>query len=79
MSRFTVQPGDRVAHSAQFLRSIGCLTGDLPAARGVVRAVLQLGENQLAVVDWDRPGIPQRILARNLARIGANRRFANCD
>ena len=79
MAKFHVKPGDRVAYSAQFLRAIGCLTGELPAARGTVIAIEQLGSLQLAQIDWDRPGIPQRVAVHNLATVGPNRRFCACD
>jgi len=76
---FQLQPGDRVAYSAQFLRSIGCQTGELPAARGTVREVSQLGSITLASIDWDRPeDLPQRVAVANLAKVGANSRFCSC-
>jgi len=76
---FQLQPGDRVAYSAQFLRSIGCQTGELPAARGTVEAIENLGSTQLARIAWDTPGnLPQRVAAANLARVGPNSRFCSC-
>lgn len=43
--------GDRVQYAAEFLRNIGCLTGDLPFARGTVTTLVPLGEITLAEVD----------------------------
>lgn len=79
MSQFEVQPGDRIAYSAQFLRSINELSGDLPAARGTVIAIERLGVVQLARIAWDQPDLPTRANVQNLAHVGPNRRFASCD
>ncbi len=77
--QFSVQPGDRVALSAAFLRSIGAQTGDLPQLRGTVQGVRQLtGDRQLVCVKWDSEPETQQILSCNLAHIGANSRFCAC-
>ena len=73
-----IKIGDRVAYSAQWLRSIGCCTGDLPAARGVVTAIQQLGSLQLATVDWGTDEIPARAAVCNLALVGPNTKFCSC-
>ena len=80
MTSRPISKGDRVAYAVQFLRSISCCTGDLPAARGVVTEVRQLGNRQLVTIDWG-PGadLPQRVIADNLARVGPNSRFCACD
>ena len=79
MPSFQLQPGDRIAYSAAFLRSIGCQTGELPAARGTVEAIENLGSTQLARIAWDRPdNLPQRVAVANLAKVGANSRFCSC-
>lgn len=74
----SIKPGDRVAYSAQFLRSIGAYTGDLPHARGVVESVQVLGNCQLVTVRWDDTELPGRVLACNLAKVGPNSRFCAC-
>jgi hypothetical protein len=61
--------GDRVAYSANWLRSVGLYTGDLPAARGTVKALDQLGSTTLAVIDWGTDDIPRRVNVANLARV----------
>lgn len=48
----------------------------MPAARGVVVEITPLGEQQLVRIAWDDPELPQRVLACNLALVGANSRFA---
>jgi hypothetical protein len=68
-----VKVGDRVAYGRQFLRNIGCVTGDLPRARGIVAALVTVGEVTLAEIDWDLPDIPRRVNVKNLCvsrRIG---------
>lgn len=57
--------GDKVAYSVQFLRSIGEVSGDMPAARGVVTALDELagGKLILARIDWDRE-MPGRVNVR---------------
>lgn len=73
-----LKPGDRVAYSVQWLDSISCRTGDLPAARGTVTNVEKFGSRQLVTVDWGHPDLPVKVLACNLAKVGANTRFAKC-
>ena len=70
MSETVIMMGDRVAYSRAFLRSIACYAGDMPFARGVVTGFESLGpQTTLAVIQWDRPGIPERVNVLNLARI----------
>lgn len=63
-----IRAGDTVRYSAEFLRSIGCVTGDLPSARGVVTALVPVGEVTLAEVDWADDDIPARVNVNNLER-----------
>lgn len=52
MSKITI--GSRVRYSSNWLRSIGCYTGDLPQARGVVVAIQPVGQRlKLAMIKWD--------------------------
>lgn len=64
--------GDRVAYSAQFLRSIGCYGGDMAHARGTVSALLPFGERFLATIEWDLPDIPAKVVTANLAKVGTS-------
>jgi hypothetical protein len=64
----TFNPGDRVALSEKFLRSIGRLTDGVQFARGTVQAVenLFLGASMVSV-DWDDGLWPvNRVLDCNL-------------
>jgi len=64
--------GDRVQYRAEFLRSTGMYTGDVPRAKGIVTALTPFGGagNALATIEWDIPGIPERVLTPNLKRVG---------
>jgi hypothetical protein len=76
----TFKIGDKVAYSVQFLRSIGETTGEMPFARGTVTAIQPLGSLQLVTIDWEGNYTPpDKVIAHNLAHVGPNRRFANCD
>ena len=61
-----VQVGDRVAYSKAFLQSIACYTGDMPQARGVVTALVPVGQTILAEIAWDLPDLPQRVNIYNI-------------
>lgn len=65
-----LQPGDRVAYSRDFLRSIFAFAGDMPHARGEVKKLVPLGETTLAEIDWDRAEMPARVNVKNLCRVG---------
>lgn len=61
--------GDTVAYRADFLRSIGCYTGDMPQARGVVTDLVPLGETTLAKIEWDLEDLPEKVNVKNLSRV----------
>lgn len=61
--------GDRVCYSRRFLQSTGQLTGDTPHARGVVTAIVPLGQTALAEIDWDNDNLPERVNVANLSRV----------
>ena len=63
--------GDRVQYARQFLRATGQLAGDVPHASGRVVS-LQPVSNALdiAVIEWDRPGVPAKVLTSNLVHKG---------
>jgi hypothetical protein len=78
MAKFSVNVGDKVAYSVQFLKSIGMSHSDMARARGTVTELSKLGsETTLARIDWNCD-MPERVNAQNLARVGLNTRFSNC-
>jgi hypothetical protein len=62
--------GDKVAYSADFLRSVGAYTGPLGTARGTITALepFSRGAIMLATVDWHNPEIPPKVNVKNLQR-----------
>ena len=59
--------GDIVKYSSQWLRSAGIFTGDICFASGRIIALEPLGKTStLAVIDWQNPNIPDRVLTSNL-------------
>jgi hypothetical protein len=75
--KFSVEVGDKVAYSVQFLRSIGMSHSDMAHARGTVSSVMPLGSIQLASIDWGGADMPGRVNVQNLAKVGPNTRFCN--
>jgi hypothetical protein len=74
-----IQPGDRVAYSVQFLMSIGCPTGHIPAARGTAIDRQPFGNRWLIVIDWDDPGgLPPSVMESSLAHVDPNTRLCAC-
>jgi hypothetical protein len=73
--------GDKVAYSVQFLKSIGMSHGDIARGRGVITGIVQpCVDWKLAVIAWDKGAdLPTKVNVHNLALVGPNRRFANCD
>ena len=65
-----IRVGDRVAYSAAFLQSTGQYAGDVPHARGEVKALITLGEATLAEIEWDKPDLPRRVNIANLCHVG---------
>jgi predicted alpha/beta hydrolase len=75
--KFTVTEGDRVAYSAQWLRSVGASHTPFAHARGNVASVhTVLGGSTFATIDWGNADIPATVNVANLAKVGANTRFA---
>jgi len=66
--KVSIQVGDKVQYKAAFLRSIGVYTGDLPRAKGIVTEVSSYG---VATMEWDLPGIPERVNVHNLKTVGS--------
>ncbi len=80
-----LQAGDRVAYSANFLRSTCQHTGAVPRMRGTILALLELSKGfTLAEIKWDGvpdrsedEGGPYRVNVGNLARVGSAAMSAN--
>ena len=70
-----IQQETKVAYSVQFLKSIGCSHTDMARGRGVVTEIQDLGSLKLAVIKWNDPTLPKKVNIKNLAIVGANRRF----
>lgn len=64
-----IHVGDTVAYSKRFLQSIGCHIGDMAAGRGEVTAIEPVGDLILARIEWDTPGLPDRINVKNLSLV----------
>jgi hypothetical protein len=64
-----IRPGASVAYSATFLRSIGCQTGRMPAARGMVICMRRCAGGALATVRWDDSTMPDIVNVANLVRV----------
>jgi hypothetical protein len=72
--------GDRVALSVQFLKSIGeTPTGEMCRWRGVVQEENILGKLRILKVLWDHDPEYALVNEANLALVGPNSRFANCE
>ena len=65
----SIEAGDTVAYSKQWLRSTGQMTGDAPFARGQVTGLVSLGSLVLAEIAWDKPDLPTRVNVKNLSRV----------
>ena len=65
-----IECGDRVAFSATFLRSTGQFSGRVPALRGTVLEIEDLGGCTLALIGW-QDGTESRANVANLARVGS--------
>jgi hypothetical protein len=61
--------GDHVAYSVVWLRAVGCTTGNLPHARGVITGFKDMGSTRLAEIDWNDPQVPNRVNVVNLVRV----------
>ncbi len=75
----TLQIGDKVAYSVQWLKSVGQPHSDLARARGVITGIQTVGTSlKLALINWQDEDIPAKVNVANLAHVGPNTRFANC-
>lgn len=61
--------GDRVRYSPQWLKNTGQQTGDICFAKGIIEGILILSkETSIAVIEWDTPGLPDKVNVKNLER-----------
>lgn len=68
-----IKVNDRVGYSKQFLQNIGCVSGDMPFARGVVKSLRNLGGLTLAEVVWDNVNdFPSNVNVASLWRVGSH-------
>ena len=72
--------GDSIAYSVQFLKSIGMAHSDMAHARGTIFDIKPLSDSLiLAKIDWHGADMPEHVNVCNLAKVGPNPRFCNCD
>ena len=63
--------GDRVQYAREFLRATGQLAGDVPHATDRVISLQPISKAlDLAIVEWDRPDVPAKVLTSNLVHKG---------
>jgi len=63
--------GDQVQFAREFLRATGQLAGDVPHASGRVISLQPISKAlDLAVVQWDWPGVGAKVLTSNLVHKG---------
>jgi hypothetical protein len=60
----TFRVGDRVAYSANWLRSTGIRTGDFPFLRGEIVNTQDMGEVQLCTIAWQLNGKPYHMASQ---------------
>ena len=64
-----IDVGDTVQYSRTWLRSTSTFTGDFPRAKGKVTAIKDVGDLQIATIDWDKPDLPERVNVMNLSKV----------
>ena len=66
----SLETGDRVRYSPDFLRSCSIYTGEIPFARGRVTGFMHLSNDCiLARIKWDTPDVPDKVNVANLEKI----------
>lgn len=68
----TLNVGDRVMYSRDWLKSTGTYTGEIPQKKGVIKEIQDLGSLRLATVLWEGNAIPlwSKVNILNLRRVG---------
>jgi hypothetical protein len=61
--------GDTVAYSDSFLNHHNRYPGETPSAKGKVKTLHYLDKGiVMADIEWNKPGLPKRVNAKNLTR-----------
>ena len=61
--------GSYVKYSRNWLRSTGNFTGDIPIAQGRIINIQDLGSLKLAIIEWNRIDIPEKVNIKNLVDV----------
>ena len=70
MKTKNINIGDKVCYSANYLRSTGQYTGDIPFARGIVTKLKDYGDDFiLATISWNNEDVPAKVNVKNLSRV----------
>jgi len=66
-----IKIGDKVGMSHKWLRSVGCLTDDIPRAIGIVK-VIKIYSPSLSVAEVERDSqeAAKKVNVKNLAKVG---------
>ena len=64
-----IHVGDEIAYNKRFLQTIGCHIGGMASARGKVTALEQVGGIVFACIDWDTPGLRDRVNVKYLSLV----------
>ena len=62
-----IRAGSKVAYSTKFLDSIR--EADFAEARGSVKEIITYGPRRIAIIEWDKPNIPTKVLIDNLEEV----------
>jgi hypothetical protein len=62
------QVGDIVVYRRKSLKQVGLCSRDLQRASGRVKSLGLIDGSYFAEIEWDHPGIPERVNATNLCR-----------
>jgi len=73
-----IQVGSQVTYSIAFLHGIGCYTGSVATARGIVTGFERLGSDTLALIDWADSAVPEKVNVNNLSLFSRNPAFCQC-
>jgi hypothetical protein len=73
---FTLDIGDKVAYSVDFLRNIGQSHSAMARGRGtVIDRTALTSDFILITIDWNGAKLPPKVNEQNLAKVGSNTRF----
>jgi hypothetical protein len=79
-SHNSLKVGDRVAYSVKFLKSIYALHSEMSQAKGIVSKIKNLDSVNLVFVEWKgNCNFPEKVVEPNLAKVGPNTDYCNCE